>query len=116
LNSEVAVREVEGARPFYENALGISFSQRCLHTTARRVSKRTLQSAKICGVSVHDRSWLSTELARADIPLIENQDEARKRGHSRCVAPPFPRNSGFCLTVGMGGNRRNVAMKHLAIN
>jgi hypothetical protein len=81
LNSEVAVREVEGARPFYENALGISFSQRCLHTTARRVSKRTLQSAKICGVSVHDRSWLSTELARADIPLaaLLAKDASRER-------------------------------------
>lgn len=42
LNSEVAVREVEGARPYYESALGVSFNKRCLHTTARRVSRRTL--------------------------------------------------------------------------
>jgi hypothetical protein len=81
LNSEVAVREVEGARPFYENALGISFNQRCLHTTARRVSKRTIQAAKICGVSVHDQSWLFTELARADISLADllAKDDSRER-------------------------------------
>jgi hypothetical protein len=69
LNSEVAVREVEGARPYYESALGVSFSKRCLHTTARRVSKRTLQAARICGVTVNDRAWLSKELTQANIPL-----------------------------------------------
>jgi SNF2-related domain/Helicase conserved C-terminal domain/Restriction endonuclease len=81
LNSEVAVREVEGARPFYENALGISFRQRCLHTTARRVSKRTLQAAKICGVTVNDRAWLSTELARSSISLaaLLAKDSSRER-------------------------------------
>ena len=69
LDSEVAVREVEGARPYYESALGLTFSQRCLHTTARRLSQRTLQAARICGVLVHDRSWLSAELPRANITL-----------------------------------------------
>jgi superfamily II DNA or RNA helicase len=69
LNSEVAVREVEGARPFYEKALGVSFSQRRLHTTARRVSKRTLQFAKTSGVTVHDRAWLAAELAGSSINL-----------------------------------------------
>jgi hypothetical protein len=70
LDSEVAVREVEGARPYYENALpGISFTKRCLHTTARRLGRRTLKAAQICGVTVHDRSWLSTELARCSITL-----------------------------------------------
>ena len=81
LNSEVAVREVEGARPFYENALGVSFKQRCLHTTARRISKRTAQAAKICGVIVNDRAWLSTELASANISLsvILAKDASRER-------------------------------------
>ena len=69
LNSEVAVREVEGSRPFYENVLGVSFAKRCLHTTARRVSRRTLRAAQICGVTVHDRTWLSKELARVDVTL-----------------------------------------------
>ena len=71
LDSEVAVREVEGARPYYESALDVSFSQRCLHTTARRLSKRTLHAARICGVSVHDRSWLSAELNRIKISLTD---------------------------------------------
>jgi superfamily II DNA or RNA helicase len=67
LNSEMAVREVEGARSYYENALGVSFGKRCLHTTARRLSKRTLHAAKICGVTVHDQSWISAEIAREKV-------------------------------------------------
>ena len=82
LDSEVAVREVEGARPYYENALlGVSFSKRCLHTTARRLSKRTLNAARICGVSVHDRSWLGTELGRTTVTLKDllARDGSRER-------------------------------------
>ena len=82
LDSEVAVREVEGARPYYENALaGVSFSKRCLHTTARRLSRRTLKAAQICGVSVHDRAWLSAELARTTISLADllAKDNGRTR-------------------------------------
>jgi hypothetical protein len=69
LDSGAAVREIEGARPFYENTLGVSFRQRCLHTNAVKVSKRTLQSAKICGVTVKDRAWLASELARNRVNL-----------------------------------------------
>jgi len=81
LDSEVAVREVEGARSFHENALGVSFSQRCLHTNARRVSRRTLQFAKGCGVTVNDRAWISTELARSSITLatLLAKDASRER-------------------------------------
>jgi hypothetical protein len=82
LDSEVAVREVEGARPYYENALaGVSFSKRCLHTTARRLSKRTLRAAQICGVSVHDRSWLGNELGRTTVTLRDllARDAGRER-------------------------------------
>jgi hypothetical protein len=79
LDSEVAVREVEGARPFYESALGVSFRERCLHTTARRLSKRTLQAARICGVSVHDRAWLSGELSKAKISLADVLAKDAKR-------------------------------------
>jgi hypothetical protein len=79
LDSEVAVREVEGAKPFYESALGVSFRERCLHTTARRLSKRTLQAARICGVSVHDRAWLSGELSKAKISLADVLAKDAKR-------------------------------------
>nr|MBC8391632.1 restriction endonuclease [Deltaproteobacteria bacterium] len=67
LDSEVAVREVEGARPFYENALGISFKRRCLHTTANKFSRRTRNAAEICGVDLYNRSWLSEMLKKNKI-------------------------------------------------
>jgi hypothetical protein len=81
LDSEMAVREVEGARPYYESALGVSFHHRCLHTTARRLSKRTLHAARICETSVYDRSWLSTELDRMKIFLADllAKDARRER-------------------------------------
>jgi hypothetical protein len=81
LDSELAVREVEGARPYYESALGVSFHQRCLHTTARRLSKRTLHAARICKISVHDRAWLSAELGRSRISLADllAKDAIRER-------------------------------------
>ena len=81
LDSEMAVREVEGARPYYESALGVSFHRRCLHTTARRLSKRTLHAARICEISVYDRSWLSAELDRTEIFLADllAKDARRER-------------------------------------
>ena len=81
LDSEVAVREVEGARSYYESALGVSFSKRCLHTTARHLGRRTLEAARICGVSVHDRTWLSTELGTSKIFLADllAKDASRER-------------------------------------
>lgn len=81
LDSEVVVREVEGARPFYEGALGVSFSKRCLHTTARKFSTRTHKAAQICGVSVHDRSWLYAELGQSKISLADllAKDASRER-------------------------------------
>jgi superfamily II DNA or RNA helicase len=81
LDSQVAVREVEGSRLYYENKLGVSFSQRCLHTTARRVSRRTLQFAKEYSVTVNDRAWISKELARSSITLaaLLAKDARRER-------------------------------------
>ena len=81
LDSEVAVREVEGARPFCEGSLGVSFSRRCLHTTARKLSTRTHKAAQICGVSVHDRAWLAAELGRTKISLADvlAKDASRER-------------------------------------
>jgi SNF2 family DNA or RNA helicase len=81
LNSEVAVRDIEGARPYYENALGVVFRQRCLHTTASKFGKRTLQAAKICGVTIKDRAWLAAELARNRVNLatVLAKDASRER-------------------------------------
>ncbi len=63
-DSEVAVREVEGSRPFYEKALGISFKTRCLHTTSKKFSSRTRNAAEICGVDLYNRTWLSEMLKK----------------------------------------------------
>ncbi len=63
LDSEKAVREIEGARPFYEKALGVIFNRRCLHTTAKKCSRRTMNAAKLCGVAFYGRSWLADMLA-----------------------------------------------------
>ncbi len=81
LDSEAAVREVEGARPYYENLLGITFRQRCLYTTAKHLSKRTRDAARICGVTVRDRAWLSTELNRTRLFLSDvlARDARRER-------------------------------------
>ncbi len=67
LNSEVAVREIEGARPFYEEALGVKFNRRCLHTTAKKFSPRTLRAAEICGVALYGRSWLKDILTKTSV-------------------------------------------------
>lgn len=64
LDSEHAVREIEGARPFYEQALGLSFKRRCLHTTAKKFSRRTRRAAELCNVTLYGRSWLADMLAR----------------------------------------------------
>ena len=66
-NSEVAVREVEGARPFYEKALGVTFKRRCLHTTSIKFSRRTRNAAEICGVELYDRKWLNEMLKKNKI-------------------------------------------------
>jgi len=71
LDSEHAVREIEGARPYYEHSMGLKFSERVLHTNAVRLSRRTLHSAAICNVVVHDRSWLAKILQVAPVSMSE---------------------------------------------
>lgn len=71
LDSEVAVREVEGARPFYENALGVSFGSRVLHTTARLCSRRTKRAAELCRVTVNERDWLAEALRQTPVTMAE---------------------------------------------
>jgi len=67
LNSELAVREIEGARPFYEKAIGVTFNRRCLHTTAKKFSKRTHRAAELCGVTLYGRPWLIDMLSKYHI-------------------------------------------------
>jgi hypothetical protein len=67
LDSDLAIREIEGARPFYESAFGTVFTRRCLHTTAKKCSRRTRFAAELCNVTIHGRSWLSDILASTKI-------------------------------------------------
>jgi hypothetical protein len=67
LDSEAAVREIVGARPYYEKALGVTFNRRCLHTTAKNFSRRTRRAAELCGVTLCGRSWLTDTLEKAQI-------------------------------------------------
>ena len=80
-NSEVAVREVEGARPFYEKALGVKFNRRCLHTTSKKFSRRTKNAAEICGVELYDRKWISEILGKNKIKYstVLKADYSRER-------------------------------------
>ncbi len=81
LDSEVAVREVSGSLPFYEDALGVVFNVRCLHTTARKLSKRTQNAARTCRVDAFDRAWLAVELNRTKVSLVDllAKDASRER-------------------------------------
>ncbi len=67
LDSEVAVREIEGSRPFYENALKVTFNRRCLHTTAKKFSRRTRHAANLCGVDLNGRLWLAEMLEKNQV-------------------------------------------------
>jgi SNF2 family DNA or RNA helicase len=67
LDSQVAVRDVEGSRPFYEKALNLSFNHRRLHTTAKTFSRRTRHAADICGVALEGRAWLGKMLDRKQL-------------------------------------------------
>jgi len=81
LDSERAVREVEGSRPMYENALGIQFNQRILHTNAFGLSRRTRQAAELCKVAVQDRSWIKERMQKAPVKMSDllARERLRKR-------------------------------------
>ena len=81
LDSELAIREIEGARPYYENALGVTFQRRVLHTTAQNFSSRTKRAAELCKVTALGRQWLKSELSTSQINLshVLNTDSKRER-------------------------------------
>lgn len=81
LDSELAIREIEGARPYYENALGVIFQRRVLHTTAKNFSSRTKRAAELCKVTTLGQQWLKSELSTSRINLshVLNTESKRER-------------------------------------
>lgn len=79
LNSEKAVREVEGAVSTYENKLGVKFPNRYLHSNAQRFSNRTKGACKISNVKLFGREWIREQLTKYPITLKEiNLMDARR--------------------------------------
>ena len=79
LNSERAVREIEGSRPYFENLLGITVTERLLHTNAVRSSRRTIKAAEVCNVGIRYRSWLQEAVQNMPIMMSDLLARDRKR-------------------------------------
>lgn len=81
LDSEQAVREIEGARPFIESALGGKFPNGVLHTNVVPTSTRTRKAAKLCNVEVLGAAWLSKALSKYQVRMrdVVSRNSARRR-------------------------------------
>ena len=64
LDSEIAVRELEGAAPFFENAMRRKFAARFVHTNAKGFSRRTKKAAELYGVEAYGQEWLERALEK----------------------------------------------------
>ena len=64
LDSEEGVRAVAGSQPFFEGPLGVTFTAKLLHSTARKFGGRSKRAAKICEVELLGRDWLGAALER----------------------------------------------------
>ncbi|GBU09473.1 hypothetical protein AwWohl_06110 [Gammaproteobacteria bacterium] len=62
-----AIREIYAAKPLYENALNKNIDTLVFVTNATKLSKRSKEHAKICGVSIISGHELSELLAQYDI-------------------------------------------------
>lgn len=71
LDSEEAVRELEGAKPFFENSLGLAFKGKQLHTNVRTFSRRVEKVAKLYGVNLAGTDWLGAALSTHKVTLSD---------------------------------------------
>lgn len=62
LDSEAAIRDLEGAGPYFENALGVRFNCKRLHTNVDRLSRRTRKAAKLYQTETLGCTWLEDSL------------------------------------------------------
>ena len=63
-DSEEGIRAVLSSAPFFEQPLGVKFSKKVLHSTARKFGNRSKRSARICSVELHGRDWLGNMLKK----------------------------------------------------
>lgn len=71
LDSEEAIREVEGSLRYFESALGLKFTEKCLHSNVRGFSKRTRKAAAIYDVRLEGEDWLRKALSRHQIRVAD---------------------------------------------
>ena len=70
-SSEEAIREVEGSLLYFESALGLKFTGKCLHSNVRGFSKRTRKAAAIYDVRLEGEDWLRKALSRHQIRVAD---------------------------------------------
>jgi hypothetical protein len=71
LDSEEAIREVEGSLRYFESTLGVKFTAKNIHTNARGFSKRTRKAAAIYDVRLEGLDWLCKALYRHQIRIAD---------------------------------------------
>lgn len=71
LDSEEAIRQLEGGRRFYENALGLKFTKTRVHTNVNKFSSRTLQAAKIYKTEALGFDWIESILKKTPITMAD---------------------------------------------
>jgi HJR/Mrr/RecB family endonuclease len=71
LDSEEAIREVEGSLRYFETTLGLKFTMKCLHTNVRAFTRRTRKAAAIYDVRLEGEEWVSKALARHKIRVAD---------------------------------------------
>lgn len=70
-DSEEGIRAVLSSAPFFERPLGVKFTKKVLHSTARRFGSRSKHSGSICSVELYGRDWLSVILKKHQPTLKE---------------------------------------------
>jgi hypothetical protein len=71
LDSEEAIREVEGSLRYFESTLGVRFTAKYLHTNVIGFSKRTRKAASIYNVQLEGKDWLSNALSRHNVRVAD---------------------------------------------
>jgi len=71
LDSEAAIRELQGAEPFFRHALKLDFALKRVHTNAAHFSTRTVKAAKLYGVETKGSAWLEEALKKRPVTMAQ---------------------------------------------